>query len=45
MPLKAVIISNGIEGLEQLYRSNEEIHYDIVEVDEISIQIWILMIF
>jgi hypothetical protein len=34
MPLKAVIISNGIEGLEQLYRSNEEIQYDIIEVEE-----------
>lgn len=32
--LKALIISNGIEGLSRLYQSNDHIHYDIVEVTQ-----------
>lgn len=31
-PLKALIISNGIEGLHQLYKSNQWVQYDIAEV-------------
>lgn len=30
-PIRALIISNGIEGLSNLYQSNEIIHYDWVE--------------
>lgn len=30
--LKALIVSNGIEGLDSLYQSNETISYDTVEV-------------
>jgi hypothetical protein len=32
-PNKALLISNGIEGLNQLYVSNDIIEYDIVEID------------
>ncbi|MEO6760670.1 MAG: hypothetical protein ABIO24_14525 [Saprospiraceae bacterium] len=31
-PIQALIISNGIEGLANLYRPNAEIHYDWAEV-------------
>ncbi len=31
-PIQALIISNGIEGLASLYRPNENIHYDWIEV-------------
>ncbi len=30
--LKAAIISNGIEGLDHLYQSNEKVNYQILEV-------------
>ncbi len=33
-PLKALLISNGIEGLSLLYRSNDTIQYDVIEIDE-----------
>ena len=32
-PLKALLVSNGIEGLNKLYVSNDVIHYDLVEID------------
>jgi len=30
--LRAALISNGIEGLDQLYVDNERVSYDILEV-------------
>lgn len=31
-PLNALIVSNGIEGLDQLYKSNQWVQYEVVEV-------------